>query len=156
MQGIWPCPFCSLLLRKKGFTCPGSIAGQGLVICLSLVPGPPLASVSSYQAEKERGASSSSACPATVMTTGSVGLTRAHCVPCAPYRGPEGARFVPRRAHTNRGELLGALCEGRAARPAHLHLPGLLPAGPAQPHTAPVLHARGAPTGGAAGLRDPH
>ncbi|KAF6087253.1 acyl-CoA thioesterase 8 [Phyllostomus discolor] len=72
------------------------------------------------------------------------------------FRGPEGARFVPCRADADRRQLLGALSEGLAAWPAHLHLPGLLPAGAAQPHTAPVLHARGAPAGGAAGLRDPH
>ncbi|PNJ86019.1 ACOT8 isoform 3 [Pongo abelii] len=62
------------------------------------------------------------------------------------FRGPEGASTVPSGADTNRIELLGALCEGRATWEAHLHLPGLLPAGPAQPHAAPVLHAHCATT----------
>uniref|UniRef100_A0A2K6D7Q1 Acyl-CoA thioesterase 8 n=1 Tax=Macaca nemestrina TaxID=9545 RepID=A0A2K6D7Q1_MACNE len=62
------------------------------------------------------------------------------------FRGPKRASTVPSGADTNRVELLGALCEGRATWEAHLHLPGLLPAGPAQPYAAPVLHAHCATT----------
>uniref|UniRef100_A0A2K5PAK8 Uncharacterized protein n=1 Tax=Cebus imitator TaxID=2715852 RepID=A0A2K5PAK8_CEBIM len=58
--------------------------------------------------------------------------------------GPKGASTVPGGAGANRVELLGVLCEGHATWEAHLHLPGLLPAGPAQPPAAPALHAHSA------------
>uniref|UniRef100_A0A384CP75 Acyl-CoA thioesterase 8 n=1 Tax=Ursus maritimus TaxID=29073 RepID=A0A384CP75_URSMA len=72
------------------------------------------------------------------------------------FRGPQGAGAVPGGADADRDELLGALGEGRAARQANLHLPGLLPAGSAQPRAAPVLHAQRAPAGRAAGPQGPH
>uniref|UniRef100_A0A493TEX6 Uncharacterized protein n=1 Tax=Anas platyrhynchos platyrhynchos TaxID=8840 RepID=A0A493TEX6_ANAPP len=50
-------------------------------------------------------------------------------------------------ADPQREELLGALREGRPARAAHPHLPGVLPAVPAQPPAAPVLHVGTAPRG---------
>lgn len=91
-----------------------------------------------------------------MMTDRADGLTQGQLVPFVHCRGPKGASAVPCGADANRSKFLSALREGCAAWQGHLHLPGLLPEAAAQPHAAPVFHARCAPTRGAAGPRGPH